>query len=210
MTRFLVLHRWFCRESRSYVGPYTWRTRLQWPRAWLRFMWFSRHDPLPSLSTTSGASITVLLRVLVLAVALSASACATTPEPPPNVGQPAGAPLVASELKKAVDWADTAIEVARTVQKVEIEAYRNQRLSDADHRTVQEGFLAFFGAAVEALLTARDLTKTDTTRWAAAKAIGQLAVNLVARIEPHLPAEVSQYVTTLKAVLDMLGFGPPS
>ena len=38
------LHVWFVRESRSYVGPYTWRTRLQFPSAWLRFMWYSLRD----------------------------------------------------------------------------------------------------------------------------------------------------------------------
>lgn len=35
------LHRFFVSESRSYIGPYTWRTRLLWPRAWVRFMWLS-------------------------------------------------------------------------------------------------------------------------------------------------------------------------
>lgn len=41
----LEQHRWFCRESHGYIGPYTWRRRLEWPRAWCRFMWFTvKHE----------------------------------------------------------------------------------------------------------------------------------------------------------------------
>jgi len=145
------------------------------------------------------------VRALMLVVTLSVSACAST-TPPPN-GQPAGAPLVAAELKKAVDWADTAMEMARTVQTVEIAAYGNGRLSDAQHQTVQEGFLEFFGAAEDTLLTALDLTKSPTDRWAAAKSVGALAFKLVGRIEPYLPPEVLTYLRALQATLMMLGFG---
>lgn len=42
LTRFLALHRWFVRESRAYIGPYTWGDRLFWPRAWVHFMWLAR------------------------------------------------------------------------------------------------------------------------------------------------------------------------
>lgn len=44
MSKWLELHRWFVTASRSYVGPYTWRSRLLWPIAWLKFMWLSRAD----------------------------------------------------------------------------------------------------------------------------------------------------------------------
>ncbi len=37
-------HRFFVRESRSYAGGWNPRFPLQWPKAWLRFMWFSFRD----------------------------------------------------------------------------------------------------------------------------------------------------------------------
>lgn len=39
--KVLELTRWFIRASRLYVGPYTWRTRLEFPRAYVRFMYLS-------------------------------------------------------------------------------------------------------------------------------------------------------------------------
>lgn len=42
-------HLWFVRNSKHYLGGdyYTWQRRLEFPRAWLKFMWASRHDPEP-------------------------------------------------------------------------------------------------------------------------------------------------------------------
>jgi hypothetical protein len=44
MSYWIETHRWFCRESRNYIGPYSWRDRLCWPIAWLRFMYFTAKD----------------------------------------------------------------------------------------------------------------------------------------------------------------------
>lgn len=147
-----------------------------------------------------------LVSILILASSLGLASCAGTSAPPPQTAPP---PL-ASELKKAVDWADTAIMVAQTLQQVEIEAYRNGRVSDADHRTIQTALLAFFDTAIEALTAAQDLAKPDVSRWAAAKSVGQLAYTMVGRIKRLLPAEVHPYLTALEATLQLLGFAAPA
>ncbi len=42
--RFAKQHRFFVTESRGYIGPYSLRDRIRWPKSWLRFMWASRFD----------------------------------------------------------------------------------------------------------------------------------------------------------------------
>jgi hypothetical protein len=59
MKQVWELHQWFVRGSRNYVGPYTWRTRLEFPRAWCRFMWSSLRD-------ARRASLLLCLGVLLL------------------------------------------------------------------------------------------------------------------------------------------------
>lgn len=49
-------HFWFVKASRSYAGGFNPRFPMQWPKAWLRFMWFTTRDyqyfghiPFPSV-----------------------------------------------------------------------------------------------------------------------------------------------------------------
>lgn len=37
-------HRFFVRESRAYAGGWNWKFPTQYPRAYVRFMWFSVRD----------------------------------------------------------------------------------------------------------------------------------------------------------------------
>lgn len=109
-----------------------------------------------------------------------------------------------SELRNAVNWAATAVDLARTIQKVEIQAYRNGRVSDDAHRTIQTAFGEFGSIAEDALTLALDLTKTAQTRWASARAVGTFAAQLLDRIDKHLPLIVKGYADSLKAVLTFL------
>ncbi len=47
LKHMLHCHRFFVRESRSYAGGWNWRFPTQYPRAYVRFMWFSVRDYTP-------------------------------------------------------------------------------------------------------------------------------------------------------------------
>jgi len=153
------------------------------------------------------------IHLLVVALALASPACALGTAlgagQPPSQLAPAplvtAAPSVPSELQNAVNWAATAVEIVRTIQKVEIQAYRDDRVTDDHHRTIQTAMGEFFGAAIDALTLAQDLTKTTVTRWASAQAIAALAATLLDRVDAHLPLIVKGYVDSLRAVLSLVG-----
>jgi hypothetical protein len=162
------------------------------------FLYFKQHEK----ELTDVIDPRRLGTLLLVATCLGGAACVSS-APPPQIapGAPSAAP---TELRRAVDWASTAVEVARTMQKVEIEAYRAGRVTDAAHRITQTAFREFFGAAVDALTIAQDVTKSEVTRWASAKAIGALAAAMLDRVDDHLPLIVKGYVDSLRAVLGLL------
>lgn len=163
------------------------------------FMYFKQHEK----ELTDAIDPKRFTPILIMAASLSLAACASAAAPVQTTPPPATV-VIRAELVKAIDWADTALHLAKTIQQVEIEAYSHQRVTDAQHRRIQTAFVAFATAAERSLLVARDLTQSPVTRWAAAQAIGGLAADLVAHIEPHLPAEVRRYLTALRATLDLL------
>lgn len=167
------------------------------------FMYFKQHEKDLTAAIEPPPPPTGGLGVLVLAAALVTGACAAaTPSP---ADPPTAANLIRSELVKAVDWAATLVDVARTTQKLEIEAYRNGRMSDRQHRVVQTAFDEFFTGAIEALKTAQDLNRPDVDRWTGAKAVALLGGRLVTQIEDQLPPNVRAYLDSLKALLQLLG-----
>lgn len=164
-------------------------------------MWFKQHEADLSDVVNPRRLGAVLLVALLGA---NASACVTW-------NGLAGAPPAAqqaklSELQQFVARADQVLTIASTLQDVEIVAHDNKRVSDASHAIVQQAFKEFAVAAKQGLELAKDLTKPETTRMDAARSIGAIGLELVGRIEKHLPPEVAAYLTSLRSVLKLLGF----
>ena len=44
MKNITSLHKFFVKESKTYAAPFTWRTYLYYPIAYIRFMYFSLRD----------------------------------------------------------------------------------------------------------------------------------------------------------------------
>jgi hypothetical protein len=111
-----------------------------------------------------------------------------------------------AEISTAVSNADKALSIAQTIQQVEIKAHENGRVSDTAHEIIQQTFKEFAAAARQGLELAKDLSKPETTRMDAARSVGAIGLELVVRIQPHLPPEVATYLGSLRAVLKLLGF----
>jgi hypothetical protein len=114
--------------------------------------------------------------------------------------------LKLAEISKAVLNAHKVLAIVSTIQDVEIAAHENKRISDSAHLQVQQAFKEFAGAARQGLALAKDLTVPDITRMDAVRSVGAIGRELVARIEKHLPPEVATYLSSLRVVLQLLGF----
>lgn len=141
---------------------------------------------------------------LILALGLSVSACATVSGFAGS--SPAAQQSKLVEISRAVNAADQVLAIASTIQDVEIAAHDHQRISDGAHAVIQQAFKEFAGAATQGLTLSRDLSKPETTRLDAARSVGAIGLELITRIEPHLPREVAVYLNSLRAMVKVLGF----
>lgn len=140
--------------------------------------------------------------ILLTAVMASTSACATIGF---DGSSPQAQQAKLAELAKMVGTADRVLVIAHTIQDVEIKAHQNGRVSDAQHLIIQQAFKDFAGSTETALLLCRDLSKPDATRWDAARSVGLIGMELLARIEPLIPPEVSVYLNSFRLTLQLLG-----
>lgn len=169
-------------------------------------MWFKNHEG----ELTSAIDPRRVGGVVIVVGLLSAPGCTAAGAPRPQlapVRPPApAAQVVNEELAKAVDWTYTTVDIARTLQRVEIAAYRNGRVTDDAHRTIQTAYTEFAGTVEDAVNTALDLTKSEVTRWAAVRSVAELTLQLLERIDRLLPAAGRVYADSMKAVLSLLGY----